>query len=280
MEYNHDGDGRCPLDGEPRQGNTRPRAQRKLQLCLASAQGICAPIYLSFNFVRCLVTLPSPSTSWQAIRRSSLCSAVQPRKMAVLHRKPSRRGGLRPQLWIDPNPLTDELPAPLPTPASSADPITSLAPSSDPDTATPTSSTELFYVLCLYDYDAEDSDQLSFRRNDILDVVKKEDTVSLLRVPPQRWFGRRLNARQGWWAAVRLDENKVGWIPSAFVEPISDALADKLRGVGAEVAIYRDDSDGIHGSPELFTDPFASADGEHRGYDWMPLVNGDKVCMS
>lgn len=99
--------------------------------------------------------------------------------MAVLHRKPSRRGALRPQLWIDPNPLTDEHLAPLPTPASSADLISSLAPlASDSDTATPTSSTELFYVLCLYDYDAEDSDQLSFRRNDILDVVKKEDTVS------------------------------------------------------------------------------------------------------
>ncbi|KAM5536010.1 hypothetical protein V8D89_010268 [Ganoderma adspersum] len=178
--------------------------------------------------------------------------------MAVLHRKPSRRGGLRPQLWIDPNPLTDEHLAPLPTPASSADLITSLAPlASDPDTATPTSSTELFYVLCLYDYDAEDSDQLSFRRNDILDVVKKEDT--------------------GWWAAIRLDDHRVGWIPSAFVEPISDALADKLRGVGGDVAIYRDDADRIHGSPELFTDPFANVDGEHRGYDWMPLVNGDKV---
>ena len=77
--------------------------------------------------------------------------------------------------------MTDEHLAPLPTPASSADLISSLAPlASDSDTATPTSSTELFYVLCLYDYDAEDSDQLSFRRNDILDVVKKEDTVSSL----------------------------------------------------------------------------------------------------
>ena len=96
---------------------------------------------------------------------------------------------------------------------------------------------------------------------------------------PQRLFRPRLNAQQGWWAAIRLDDNRVGWIPSAFVEPISDVLADKLRGVGGDVAIYRDDSDRIHGSPELFTDPFANADGEHRGYDWMHLINGDKVCL-
>ena len=99
--------------------------------------------------------------------------------MAVLHNKPSRRGGLRPRLWIDPNPATADPSLPTPTSTISADPNSTLAASSDDtDSATPTSSAELFYVLCLYDYDAEDSDQLSFRRNDILDVVKKEDTVS------------------------------------------------------------------------------------------------------
>lgn len=99
--------------------------------------------------------------------------------MAVLHHKPSRRGGLRPRLWIDPNPSNAD--PSLSTPASSISPDLnySLAGSSEEaGNATPTSSPELFYVLCLYDYDAEDSDQLSFRRNDILDVVKKEDTVS------------------------------------------------------------------------------------------------------
>ena len=103
--------------------------------------------------------------------------------MAVLHRVSAARGGLRPRLWIDPNPAQANSSTPS-TPASSFSPpalSSSLAASVvDPDTATPTSSAELFYVLCLYDYDAEDNDQLSFRRNDILDVVKKEDTVSLL----------------------------------------------------------------------------------------------------
>lgn len=101
--------------------------------------------------------------------------------MAVMNTKPSRRGDLRPQLWIDPNPLNADLSLSLPTPNSSLPTGLSISlagSSEDIDTATPTSSAELFYVLCLYDYDAEDSDQLSFRRNDILDVVKKEDTVS------------------------------------------------------------------------------------------------------
>ncbi|KAI0756519.1 ras GEF [Daedaleopsis nitida] len=178
--------------------------------------------------------------------------------MTVLHNKPSRRGGTRPRLWIDPNPSTADPSLPTPTSSISADLLSSLAGASDTDAPTPLSSAELFYVLCLYDYDAEDSDQLSFRRNDILDVVKREDT--------------------GWWAAIHPDDNRVGWIPSAFVEPISDTLADKLRNSGVNVQIYQDDTDRrIHGSPDL-TDPFAvSSEGEHRGYDWMPLVNGDKV---
>ena len=103
--------------------------------------------------------------------------------MAVLHKASARRGGIRPRLWIDPNPSSPGFGS-LSTPglALSPGPISSLAASAaDTDTATPTSAAaELFYVLCLYDYDAEDSDQLSFRRNDILDVVKKEDTVSAL----------------------------------------------------------------------------------------------------
>ena len=60
------------------------------------------------------------------------------------------------------------------------------------------------------------------------------------------------------------------------MEPISDALADKLRNSGNKVHIFQDD-DKLHGSPEL-TNPFVvHSDEEHRGYDWMSLVNGDKV---
>ncbi|KAI0375492.1 ras GEF [Pilatotrama ljubarskyi] len=166
---------------------------------------------------------------------------------------PSKRGAPLPRLWIDPNLSSPELATP---PSAQSPERTSLANSSE-ETLTPTSA-ELFYVLCLYDYDAEDSSQLSFRRNDILDIVKKEDT--------------------GWWAAIRPEDNTVGWIPSAFVEPISDALADKLRNGNGNVAIYQEDSDKFHPSPEQLSDPFsAGPEGEQRRYEWMPLVNGDKV---
>ncbi|CDO73135.1 hypothetical protein BN946_scf185007.g190 [Trametes cinnabarina] len=174
--------------------------------------------------------------------------------MAGPHRvASSKRGAPLPRLWIDPNLSSPE----THTSPSVASLRTNLANSSE-DTATPTSSPELFYVLCLYDYDAEDNSQLSFRRNDILDVVKTEDT--------------------GWWAAVRPEDNTVGWIPSAFVEPISDALADRLRSSNGSVLIYGEDMNRLHGSPERVTDPFAiGSDNDQRGYEWMPLVNGEKV---
>ncbi|KAI0660561.1 ras GEF [Cubamyces menziesii] len=174
--------------------------------------------------------------------------------MAGSHpRHSSKRGAPLPRLWIDPNLSSPELPTPL----SAVSPEhTSLATSSA-ETTTPTSA-ELFYVLCLYDYDSEDSTQLSFRRNDILDVVKKEKT--------------------GWWAAIRPESNTVGWIPSAFVEPISDTLADKLRNSNNHVHIFQEDTDRFQTSPEQLTDPFVvGPDGEHRRYEWMPLVTGEKV---
>lgn len=185
----------------------------------------------------------------------------------------AKRGAPLPRLWIDSNLSSPE----LPTPTSARSPErTSLATASD-ETLSPASA-ELFYVLCLYDYDAEDKSQLSFRRNDILDVVKKEETVC-----PNRFshITSSTQRTQGWWAAVRPEDNTVGWIPSAFVEPISDALADKLRSSSGNVHIYQEDADKIHGSPEQLSDPFAvGPDGEQRGYEWMPLVGGDKVSIS
>ena len=41
-------------------------------------------------------------------------------------------------------------------------------------------SKESFFVYCVYDFDAGDADQLSFRSNEILEIVKQEDSVSKL----------------------------------------------------------------------------------------------------
>ena len=40
------------------------------------------------------------------------------------------------------------------------------------------SSVDSFFVYCVYDFEAADADQLSFRSNEILEVVKQEESVS------------------------------------------------------------------------------------------------------
>ena len=62
-------------------------------------------------------------------------------------------------------------------------------------------------MLCLYDFDSEDPDHTSFKKNDILKVIAQEPS--------------------GWWAAQSGDH--VGWIPSAFVVYISPEVAQKLQ---------------------------------------------------
>lgn len=37
----------------------------------------------------------------------------------------------------------------------------------------------LFFVLCLFDFDTEDPDQLSFRSDEVLQVIKTEESVSI-----------------------------------------------------------------------------------------------------
>ncbi|KAG5341697.1 hypothetical protein C0989_007924 [Termitomyces sp. Mn162] len=82
------------------------------------------------------------------------------------------------------------------------------------DSADTTSSsdagTPLCVVLCMYDWTSDDPDHLNFTQNEILDVVKQEES--------------------GWWAAMRSD-SEIGWIPQAYVERLSNEMAEKLRQV-------------------------------------------------
>jgi len=48
------------------------------------------------------------------------------------------------------------------------------------------------YALCLHDYLSDDPTHLPFNRNEILEIIAQEES--------------------GWWAAMRLDEDKAGWI--------------------------------------------------------------------
>jgi hypothetical protein len=70
-----------------------------------------------------------------------------------------------------------------------------------------------FYALALYDHLPLDSSLLNFRQGDIIEIVQTEDT--------------------GWWAGACGD--RVGWLPSEYVEPLSDAMAETLRTVPPEL---------------------------------------------
>jgi son of sevenless len=68
------------------------------------------------------------------------------------------------------------------------------------------------FVICLFDFSSSDSDHLSFRKDEILAIVRQEES--------------------GWWAAVRSDGSQVGWIPASYVVTLSD---DAAEGVGEKL---------------------------------------------
>lgn len=107
------------------------------------------------------------------------------------------RGG-RARRKSDPRlfPLTSMLAVAMPSAAASYEP--------SPLSATPSEPEEGFLVLCLYDFDGQDPDQLSFRQGDVLRIVQTQDT--------------------GWWAALDPSESTIGWVPEEFVQRMSDEM--------------------------------------------------------
>ncbi|KAJ6520256.1 ras guanine nucleotide exchange factor domain-containing protein [Mycena sanguinolenta] len=81
-------------------------------------------------------------------------------------------------------------------------------------------------VLCMYDFKSDDVDHLEFSKNEILDVVKQEDT--------------------GWWAAMRRNGDFIGWIPQAFVNPLTDDMAERLWNVREELRVYEYDAEQLY----------------------------------
>jgi len=73
----------------------------------------------------------------------------------------------------------------------------------------PSKGSTLCSVLCMHDFRSDDPDHLPFCKYEILDIVRKEES--------------------GWWAAVRSDGDQIGWIPQAFVNTLSDEMAERLR---------------------------------------------------
>lgn len=73
-------------------------------------------------------------------------------------------------------------------------------------------------VLCVHDFSSDEEHALSFRRNELLEVLKQEDT--------------------GWWAAMRRGTTTVGWIPEAYVKALTREMAETLRRITPELRVY------------------------------------------
>lgn len=141
-------------------------------------------------------------------------------------------------------------------------------------------------VLCLHDYTSTDPTHLSFARNEILEIVQQEET--------------------GWWAALRIEDNRVGWISrcvtnfsnmqfclkgliffSAFVEPLSEELAEKLRATPEPLRVLKYDEelypDTTSAQIAEPSDPMSplSADSETHS-NWLPNIEkvGIKTLLS
>ncbi|KAJ7116791.1 ras guanine nucleotide exchange factor domain-containing protein [Mycena crocata] len=113
------------------------------------------------------------------------------------------------------------------------------------DNSSPTSQMSEFVicsVLCMYDFQSTDSDHLEFRKNEILDVVKQEDT--------------------GWWAAMRRGGDSVGWIPQAFVNPLTEEMSEKLWNVREELRVYEYDAEQLYNAAPTIRN--------HEWYDTSP----------
>jgi son of sevenless len=82
----------------------------------------------------------------------------------------------------------------------------------------------------MYDFDTEEDGHLSFHKNEILDIVKQEET--------------------GWWAAMRPGGNTIGWIPQAFVRPLNEEMTSRLRNVREELRVYEYEAEQLYNSVE------------------------------
>jgi len=134
-------------------------------------------------------------------------------------------------LRIEPSPYTSsKVLLTAHTPSSAAMMLRAEAQEVDP----PTGNEEniVFSVLCLFDFDSEEAGLLSFRKGEILDIIKRDDT--------------------GWWAAMRQEPVPVvGWIPQAYVNPLSEEMTDRLRNIGEEFRIPEYEAEQLYNSIPL-----------------------------
>lgn len=66
----------------------------------------------------------------------------------------------------------------------------------------------------MFDFTSSEAELLSFRKNELLDIVKCSD---------------------GWWAAMKKGDTILGWVPQTFVTPLSQEMAEKLQDIREEL---------------------------------------------
>lgn len=156
---------------------------------------------------------------------------------------------------IDPSPYDPEV---IISPDSASPSPESSRLSTGTARTTPTSSSseqDEFPVLCMYDFRAADRDQLSFRKNEILLIVKREST--------------------GWWAAMRKGGDVIGWIPQAFVTPLTEEMAERLSNVREELRFYEYSAEQLYSAPVSRNDDIFYSEPEPE-----PVVRRAKVSSS
>ncbi|KAJ7687418.1 ras guanine nucleotide exchange factor domain-containing protein [Mycena rosella] len=155
--------------------------------------------------------------------------------MTLAHSHPFRQSL---HLSIDASPY--DLPSGSSSPSSSARASIGTTELTSPGSAM--SGIIICSVLCMYDFQSTDADHLAFRKNEILDVVKQEDT--------------------GWWAAMRRGGDFIGWIPQAFVNPLSEEMSEKLWNVREELRVYEYDAEQLYNAAPTIRN--------HEWYDTSP----------
>lgn len=114
--------------------------------------------------------------------------------------------GPRQALRIDTSCLALHQPSALDDPSPDTSPSNLTSSGSTPSTGT--TDWAICHVVCKYDFESPDPDQLSFSKDEVLAVIKQEDS--------------------GWWAAMRPEGDRIGWIPSSFVEPLPEWKLDEM----------------------------------------------------
>lgn len=88
-------------------------------------------------------------------------------------------------------------------------------------------------VIGLYDFFSSDPDRLSFRKHDILDIVRQDES--------------------GWWGAVRSDGSEIGWIPAKFVRTLEDDAAYSAHDIRERTRVpeFATEAESVRSAPPL-----------------------------